>query len=98
MIELQDVQRRYPFSDAEVDERIVEEEFRPVTPPMSSGDINPTTPQTPPSQSTSAGGALLSRIGSVKRWTVRRKRASTASAEVESGKDKGKHGRWFSFF
>lgn len=50
----------------------------------SADDRRAVTPSTIPSlpQTPAKGSALLSRIGSVKKWGVRRKRASTTPAEV----------------
>ena len=55
-----------PTDNSSVDDR------RAITPSLSI----PAVPQTP------VKGALLSRIGSVKKWGVRRKRASTTPSEV----------------
>ncbi|KAF9442540.1 hypothetical protein P691DRAFT_765119 [Macrolepiota fuliginosa MF-IS2] len=91
MMELMDMHYHYSPSDTEADYRLeeVDERRTPSPPPVPIDPGSATVPQTP-SQSTSAGGALLNRIGSVKRWTTRRKRGSTTPSEVakeEKGKD-----------
>ncbi|KAG6864925.1 hypothetical protein C0991_006346 [Blastosporella zonata] len=53
----------------------------------SEGDLRPVTPppvpQSTPASPSSGASALLSRIGSVKKWGVRRKKGSTAPSELE---------------
>ncbi|RDB27691.1 hypothetical protein Hypma_003251 [Hypsizygus marmoreus] len=57
--------------------------MRPHTPPPASAPQPPSGSSTPASGSGGGGaGALLSRIGSVKKWGVRRKRGSTTPGEV----------------
>lgn len=99
-IELMDLNHQYPLSDSEASHRLeeVDERRTPSPPPAVADPINTSVPPTP-QQSTSAGGALMSRIGSVKRWTTRRKRGSTTPSEVAKD-EKGKGGwsrfiRWF---
>ncbi|KAG6810622.1 hypothetical protein H0H92_011090 [Tricholoma furcatifolium] len=56
-----------------------ETEFdRPTTPPPPPQPVVQSTPASP-----SGAGALLSRIGSVKKWGVRRRKGSTAPSEVD---------------
>ncbi|KAG6909511.1 hypothetical protein DXG01_017068 [Tephrocybe rancida] len=57
-----------------------EVEVRPVTPPPPVPQSTPATPSA--SGSGGGAGALLSRIGSVKKWGVRKKKGSTAPSEL----------------
>ncbi|KAH7925772.1 hypothetical protein BV22DRAFT_1033576 [Leucogyrophana mollusca] len=63
---------------------LVEEQYEPAPLPPSTPE-RPSSPPLPSSDATSPGAAktpLLSRIGSVKKWGVRKKRASTGPSEV----------------
>ncbi|KAH7886709.1 hypothetical protein F5I97DRAFT_1038359 [Phlebopus sp. FC_14] len=74
---------RPPHLDNNVFELV--EEQRDSTPPLPpSTPERPSSPPLPPSEATPSNTKtpLLSRIGSVKKWGVRRKRASTGPAEV----------------
>jgi hypothetical protein len=100
IIELVDMSHQHPLSDTDIDQQPEEvDEPRTPSPPPTPDPISASVPPTL-SQSTNTGGALLSRIGSVKRWTAaRRKKGSSTPSEV--GKDEKSKGgllrllRWF---
>ncbi|KAH7914872.1 hypothetical protein BJ138DRAFT_1123089 [Hygrophoropsis aurantiaca] len=74
---------RPPHLDNNVFE-LVEEQYEPAPLPPSTPE-RPSSPPLPSSDATSPGTSkapLLSRIGSVKKWGVRKKRASTGPSEV----------------
>ncbi|KAF5349912.1 hypothetical protein D9756_009304 [Leucocoprinus leucothites] len=81
----------YPLSDTDADHQRLDEldERRTPSPPPTPDPISASVPPTP-SQSTSTGGALLSRIGSVKRWNVRRKKGSSTPSDAPAKEEKGK--------
>lgn len=101
VMELVDMAHHYPLSDTEIDQRLDEADERrtPSPVPAALDPISASVPATP-SQSTSTGGALLSRIGSVKqRWASRKKKGSSTPSEVAKD-ERGKGGwsrlfRWF---
>ncbi|KAI6102289.1 hypothetical protein EDD17DRAFT_1477776 [Pisolithus thermaeus] len=83
---------RPPNLDDNVFELI--EEQRDSTPPLPPSTPERSSPPPPPAAEATPSGnrtPLLSRIGSVKKWGVRRKRASTGPAEVMAHELGGSH-------
>lgn len=98
VFELVDLNSHYPLSDAELEQRLeeVDERRTPSPLPIAPGAIAMTVPSTP-SQSTGSGGAILTRMGSLKnRWTGRKKKASLTPSEVS--KHERRKGGWSRLF
>ncbi|KXN80822.1 hypothetical protein AN958_07258 [Leucoagaricus sp. SymC.cos] len=93
---------QYPLSDTDADPRyldVLDEQDRmrtpsPAPPPIPEPDVITTSASVPPtpsrSHATSAGGAFLTKIGSVKRWTSRKKKGSSEEKEKKGGSSSGK--------
>jgi hypothetical protein len=91
----------YPLSESEPEQQLDEMDERrtPSPPPIVPEPIAISIPSTPP-QSTGSGGAILSRMGSLKnRWTGRKKKASLTPSEVSKNeRRKGGLSRVFHWF
>jgi len=92
VMQLVDINHLYPFSDTDADRRVEEvDEPRTPSPQPASDPISTSVPPTP-FQSTNTGGVLLSKFGSVKRWSSRRKKKN--SMPLDMTKDERTKGGW----
>ena len=99
VMQLIDINHLYPFSDTEADRRLEEvDEPRTPSPQPASDPISTSVPPTP-SQSTNTGGIILSKFGSVKRWSSRRKKKNSMPSDMaRDGRAKGGWSRLFRWF
>jgi len=96
VMQLADINHLYPFSDTEADRRLEEvDEPRTPSPQPASDPISTSVPPTP-SQSTNTGGIILSKFGSVKRWSSRRKKKNSMPSDMT--KDERAKGGWSRLF